>query len=372
MVWLNMPHVWSQGLMVILVTVVSMWMHTGMIQQTDIESLCEYMTDDSWSAWDPDECKEPSSCPYYCMCARWDGSAWDTIENGKKPFAIESDGAWISHARPAEVRTHAFGYDAEGSNVQTVDYETQPKGWTVWEWMGRTPYERHFQTADPPVWPLSTVSGEKPLHVSTGVQIIEGHIAAGKLPEDPAKRAEFLEFKKTAPRLDSTNCMTHGLVLGRSVSFITAVMCEMLRAYTVRSLQPAHQVWNRNWIMHFACLSSFLLTVSLTFIPGVKELFKLDAPEWFYYGVAFCFAFGSATIDEFLKWVYRRVLVKRELGDKAAIERKAIKERVDMVVEMVHDVERSVEKNNEIATESRHALGKVKQEIVTILQDKQL
>jgi len=247
----------------------------------------------------------------------------------------------------------------------------QPKGWTVWEWIERTPYERHFQTANPPAWPLSTVSGEKPLHVSTGVQIVEGHIAAGELPEDPARRAEFLEFKKTAQRLSADNCMTHGLVLGRSVSFITAVMCEMLRAYTVRSLQPAYQVWNRNWIMHIACSSSFLLTISLTFIPGVKELFKLDAPDWFYYLIAFLFAFGSATIDEFLKFVYRRVLVKREMGSQAAHERKAIKERVDMVVEMMHDVEQSIEKNNEIATESRHALGKVKQEIATMLQEKQ-
>merc|ERR1711907_708511 len=111
--------------------------------------------------------------------------------------------------------------------------------------------------------------------------------------------------------MGADNCMTHGLVLGRSVSFITAVMCEMLRAYTVRSLQPAYQVWNRNWIMHFACLSSFLLTVSLTFIPGVKELFKLDAPLLFYYVIAFIFALGSMTIDEISKWMFRRVLQQR-------------------------------------------------------------
>merc|ERR1712032_578064 len=129
-----------------------------------------------------------------------------------KPFAIETGGAWINNARPAEVRTHAFGYDAAGDGIKTVDYVVQEKGWSVWEWMDRKPYERHFQTDNPPVWPLSTVSGEKPLHVSTGVQIVEGHIAAGLLPEDKTHKEQFLDFKKTARRLDSTNCMTHGLV----------------------------------------------------------------------------------------------------------------------------------------------------------------
>jgi len=143
-----------------------------------------------------------------------------------------------------------------------------------------------------------------------------------------------------------------GLTLGRSVSFITAVMCEMLRAYTIRSLAPVTEVWNRNNIMHLACASSFLLTVSLTFIPGVKELFKLGTPMWFYYGVAFVFALGSLTIDELSKWAFRRVLVQREAGDKGALERKDILDRVDMVVERLQDIERGVGRNNETGLEA--------------------
>jgi magnesium-transporting ATPase (P-type) len=80
MVWLNFPHVFSQALMVIGVTVVAMWMHTGLIQQTEIETLCEYMTDPSWKDWDPKGCLEASSCPYYCMCKIWTGSEWETKE----------------------------------------------------------------------------------------------------------------------------------------------------------------------------------------------------------------------------------------------------------------------------------------------------
>jgi hypothetical protein len=125
--------------------------------------------------------------------------------------------------------------------------------------------------------------------------------------------------------------MMEGLTLGRSVSFITAVMCEMLRAYTVRSLQPVWEVWNRNKIMHGACASSFLLTVSLTLIPGVKKLFALGTPDWFYYGVAFVFALGSMGIDELSKFAYRRVLVKREAGDTGARERRAIMDQLDIL-----------------------------------------
>lgn len=154
--------------------------------------------------------------------------------------------------------------------------------------------------------------------------------------------------------------MMNGLTKGRSVSFITAVMCEMLRAYTVRSLQPVHEVWNRNWIMHIACASSFLLTVSLTFIPGVKELFKLDTPLWFYYLIAFIFALGSMIIDEISKWMFRRVLKEREGGDQGIKERQVIKDRVDMVVEKLHSIEQSMERNSDATVV---AISNIKAEI---------
>jgi hypothetical protein len=174
------------------------------------------------------------------------------------------------------------------------------------------------------------------------VQIVPGYIAAGEPPsaeEEAVAQLEFLEFKRTAKRLGDSNCGGEGVKLGRSVSFITAVMCEMLRAYTVRSTLPVWQVWNRNWIMHLACSSSFLLTVSLTFIPGVNDLFKLGAPSWFFYGLAFIFALGSLTIDEISKWMFRRVIKQREAGDKGAMERKEIKDQLDIVTGKLSEAE---------------------------------
>jgi magnesium-transporting ATPase (P-type) len=346
MVWLNFPHVVSQALMVIGVLVVAMWMHTGLVQQTDIETLCEYMTDSSWADWDKKECLEASSCPYYCMCKRWTGSQWETLENGKKPFAIyhEESATWVNSSRAAVYREDFYGNNDETHEAtpSSLTRTMQEVGWTISEWIDRKRYDVVFRDDDVPAWPLSTMVTGKSLHVSEGVQIIPGYIAAGEPPaaeEDEVAHLEFLEFKRTAKRLDDSNCMMEGLKLGRSVSFITAVMCEMLRAYTVRSTQPVYEVWNRNWIMHLACSSSFLLTVSLTFIPGVNDLFKLGAPSWFFYGLAFIFALGSLTIDEISKWMFRRVIKQREAGDKGAMERKEIKDQLEIVTGKLSEAE---------------------------------
>jgi hypothetical protein len=298
------------------------------------------------------------------MCKIWTGSEWDTREDGQKPWAIDLDGEgnWVNRDRPSVTQIDHFTeeYDNSGEGITTISRVEQEQGWTIDEWSYRTKYEITFRTDDIPPWPLSTMVTGQSLHVSKGVQIVPGHIAAGPLPEDPAIRQQFLDFKDTAMKLNSQNCMMKGLTLGRSVSFITAVMCEMLRAYTVRSLQPVYEVWNRNWIMHFACASSFLLTVSLTFIPGVKELFKLDTPMWFYYLIAFLFALGSMTIDEISKWMFRRVLVQRESGDQGVKERQEIKDRVDMVVEKLHSIELGIERNS---GETVSAINKIKAEI---------
>merc|ERR1719181_665505 len=33
-----------------------MWIHTGRVHQTQIQELCEYMTDSSWANWNEDDC----------------------------------------------------------------------------------------------------------------------------------------------------------------------------------------------------------------------------------------------------------------------------------------------------------------------------
>merc|ERR1719310_2712119 len=121
-------------------------------------------------------------------------------------------------------------------------------------------------------------------------------------PEDAASK----KFKEEAKKINDDNCMVEGIKLGRSTAFITAVMCEMLRAYTVRSSRPAYETFLRNPTMHWACAISFCATVSLTLIPGIMDIFKLATPRFFFYIISFIFAFGCMLNDEVFKFFYRR------------------------------------------------------------------
>merc|ERR1712032_347835 len=131
-------------------------------------------------------------------------------------------------------------------------------------------------------------------------------------------------------------------------------------------------IWNRNKWMHLACGVSFLLTVSLTFIPGIKEIFKLDNPAWFYYFISFIFAFACAANDEFWKLIYRRVLINRLKSHKGPVELVNIREHVEMAVEMLHEVEKKVDKCQGSLTENRHTIGRVKVEVDSLTHNNPL
>merc|ERR1712232_421624 len=188
--------------------------------------------------------------------------------------------------------------------------------------------------------------------VSRGVQIVPGRTAT--MEED----ANATAFKASA-ELIQENCMTEGITLGRSTAFITAVMCEMLRAYTVKSTRPAHEVFFRNRVMHVACLVSFLATVSLTFIPGIKKVFHLDNPMWFYYLIAFVFALGCMLNDEHAKFWYRRELNRRKMLMGKGNAQDKIGERVEIVVEMLHNLNVGKQKADADIFDMKESLGQI-------------
>jgi hypothetical protein len=372
--WINMPHQCGIMFMVIGATIVSMYMHTGLVQQTEIERLCEYMTDSSWKGWKADKCVDPSSCPYYCMCRRWDGADWQTLESGAefKPYAIGfGNGTWVKASREKLEYTSSFG--TPDGKIEQITHLERAQGWTWEEWVQRERYETRFTSHDHLPWPLSTIAqttGDR-FHISKGVQLADGLVGAENPDSNHSAYSQFKEFKMNAVKLGKhENCMAEGLTLGRSTSFITAVMCEMLRAYTVRSIDPAISVFNRNKWMHFACLFSFTMTLLLTIIPGVKQIFYLDTPEWFYYFIGFIFAFGCAINDEVFKFLYRRRLAARVDGDFRRMDEIATKKRVETVVEMLHQIKNSADLNGEHLMEHRNALARVKHEVVEILETK--
>lgn len=260
-----------------------------------------------------------------------------------------------------------------GKDGQSIMHVERPEGWTWAEWASRRNYETIFTTENPLPWPISTIAqttGDR-MHISKGVQIVPGLIAVESPNSTHPQYQAFMDFKKNAKRIDKKmNCVSTGLTYGRSTSFITAVMCEMLRAYTVRSIEPAVYVFNRNKWMHIACLFSFTMTLLLTVVPGVKEIFYLDTPQWFYYFIAFIFALGCACNDELFKFIYRRKLSQRVAGDFKKLDEAATKQRVETVVEMLHQIKNQGDLNGEHQMENRNAIGRIKHEVVEILENR--
>jgi len=113
-------------------------------------------------------------------------------------------------------------------------------------------------------------------------------------------------------------CTAYGTKVARSTAFITAVYCEMMRAYTVRcapgdGTNPPWmwEVFMRNWWIHFACSISFWLTILVTIIPGVNSvLFKLTTPPFPAYLIAIAFPITNAALDELTsKPIYKMFVI---------------------------------------------------------------
>merc|ERR1712187_971578 len=77
----------------------------------------------------------------------------------------------------------------------------------------------------------------------------------------------------------------------------------------------------------------------LTIIPGVKYVFHLETPRWFFYGIAFIFAVTSVVIDEFFKYLYRRRLEVRKQSQLDGVKQNEQTDRLNMICDMLHDLE---------------------------------
>merc|ERR1719160_1056885 len=137
--------------------------------------------------------------------------------------------------------------------------------------------------------------------------------------------------------IEST-CVEQGIKWGRTTSFMCAVMCEMMRAYTVKSVKPFYETFLRNPWMHAACTVSFLLTLFVTLVPGVQDIFRLNNPEWYCYFIAVALALGCSVNDEFAKSFYRKELYARAVLSGGLKAKNELLEKVEICVEMLQKV----------------------------------
>ncbi|OII77732.1 E1-E2 ATPase family protein [Cryptosporidium andersoni] len=102
-----------------------------------------------------------------------------------------------------------------------------------------------------------------------------------------------------------------GTIRGRTASFITAVFCEMLRAYTVRTWDWfIYALFNNPWL-HFACSLSASSTLIVTFTPGLQHIFGTFTIYWWQYILAIGMGFLNMFFDELVPKPLYRSLIKR-------------------------------------------------------------
>merc|ERR1719247_3866750 len=136
--------------------------------------------------------------------------------------------------------------------------------------------------------------------------------------------------------LSPANCMSDGVRNGRTVSFTTAVYCEMLRAYTVKSDLPAYATFFRNNWMHLACTISAVMTIAVIVIPVLNtDIFRLNMISMQLYAMALAFAFLCMVIDEIYKIRFRAILEARKKDDEDAAVQKAMSDRIEIVVDLL-------------------------------------
>ncbi|EPT25301.1 P-type ATPase4, putative [Toxoplasma gondii ME49] len=141
------------------------------------------------------------------------------------------------------------------------------------------------------------------------------------MPKAGTKVSSATDTPKGSAPKDYFDVSARGAKMGRTCSFITAVWCEMLRAYTVRTWQWFFLVFNRNPWMHLACSISATLTSLLTIVPGIQSAFSTCALPWYLYLFAIGCGFVNLILDELIpKPLYR---LKKAREARAALTSKA-------------------------------------------------
>merc|ERR1719238_759579 len=95
----------------------------------------------------------------------------------------------------------------------------------------------------------------------------------------------------------------------------------------------------------------------LTIIPGVKYVFKLETPEWFFYFIAMGFAFGCMINDEIFKYFYRRRVEERKRSQLDGVKQDEQTARLNMISDMLHELETGRIKSEKELFEVKESLG---------------
>jgi len=276
----NLPHCFFEACSVLACLSTALYLFTGAITNQQIADLCQHSKDEF-----------ESPVPATCVCHRYSFTdhEWTTIVN------------WVDN------------FDKRDAVLDNDDFkETTYSGWysedEVFDlWYGDHPNSNLARTPGITDWP-----------------------SMFSLWYNDSEQLETFK-KDKAYVLDA--CTATGTTLGRSVSFLTAVYCEMMRAYTVRCApgdgRDPPWMWdvlNRNKWMHVACTISFWGTILVTVIPGLNDVvFHLTMPPFLAYLIGISFPVVNLICDELVpKPLYKYFVIRpQKIAAEKAAEGKA-------------------------------------------------
>jgi magnesium-transporting ATPase (P-type) len=299
--WLygNFPHVFFEAMMVLCSLSLNLYLFTGQITIPQISDNC-------YNAWEEEDV---SPLPLVCICHRWQFSEndWATVVDWYKPAS----------QLPGTARWGKWYGDGE---VQYAGKLTKQEAFDQWS--------RDSSLGDKMSWIFSSPPNAQgvrtvlPYPPTTWEHVILTHWQGAPDREqnvlDPMRK-ELEDYQDEDSYADES-CVAIGTKLGRSVTFLTAVYCEMMRAYTVRCAPGSGQnpqwmweVFMRNGWMHIACSISFWLTILITCVDQhIIEggIFHLARPPFAAFFIGIAFAIVNAICDEFTaKPLYKALVI---------------------------------------------------------------
>jgi magnesium-transporting ATPase (P-type) len=333
----NLPHVFFEAVAVVISLCVGLYLYTGAVFRVEtlgysgIQELCTNLDAPAvvgrrlagggsggviGRAFPPEE-GATIKLPVACVCHRWDfwENDWTTIGNWYDP-------------RSKQMRGMAVTRDIRNAFMEYSENELVYSGWRDKDEIAKLWASNAFDGAITDANAKATLA-----NVDSWEDMIEALYgdknSNGILEHDETQVKEQLTELQYEKEYSSYTCSSYGTTLGRTQTFISAVYCEMMRAYTVRcapgdgSNPPwAWEVFNRNWTLHIACQISFWSTIAVTLIPWLnKNAFHAQPLGFLGYALGCFFPVCNMILDEIIpKPLYKKFVhgsIRRQARDPA-------------------------------------------------------
>jgi phosphoserine phosphatase len=323
---INLPHQIGITISVIFSLYYGMTYSTGQIFLDNLNNMCMYLPQDG------DHRRLDSGAGSMSWATSfYDGYGWGWGSGDSEagaPYRRLAGGGTGMAGAPYYCMCHFYNFTTETlDEVHSGGPAPEPSDWTGDEWTERD-MGAGYEPYNKKMWQITYEKKNE----------IKKQCRDGEFSYTPPGASSPMPCDDLFSELDLSekNCMADGVRNGRTVSFTTAVYCEMLRAYTVKSDLPAFATFFRNNWMHLACTISAVMTIAVSVIPYLNEtIFRLNMISPQLYAIALAFAFLCMIIDEIYKIRYRVILAQRKKAEEDAVIKKAMNDRIEIVVDLL-------------------------------------